>query len=798
MPKTVFYTFGNHMHWVDMEWLWGYDVLPGSARDMLRFCREAGVRGNVNFDGVGYEKLASESPQAFAELKQAVDEGHVEIVGGSYGQPYGLFHGAESNIRQRVYGVRTVERLFGVRPNTFWEEEFDCFPQLPQILKQCGYAYASLFFQWTWHTPEIPQEASPVIWWEGIDGSRLLTASRHRHNLHQWPEEFDGLLDEVAQSPGEGPAFILQWLELMPSPDWMCRSELLLPRMKSLMEDERFVIQIGSLSNCLEELKTEAAPARRYGVGDIWHGLTLGKNGDRMRRLSSRAESHLLSAESLAATMGLFGRPYAQWDVYPLWELEEAWRELLVAQHHDNDECEGLCGHIGRTHYERSLNLSQGVLERNLQLLAERIDAPIGSLVLFNPVAFERSDVFPHPGSGGLYSESQIQPMGFTAIHPGNLQEKASRWKETATGVFCGTGTYDIAFDRGAGKVSLDWKTQGPRIGDLFELTVMREGKPITLRPDRDWLDLDALDWVIRYPIPGGGHLEAWLKPFSGFPDFDLTIKGFGIAGIDPGLNGGISVTFNIPFTRLRADSPMAFEEVRPVSGRRKYPTGDWMTSPQWFEEVTDTMHVHSCLQLWDGDRCITVAHDGSPMWFVENGRVRCLLTTYDPWDEQHHHLDFRVDFRLSDLVDSDTGAWRLAQTLRRPTYAAVKRTEGGDIPAHFSALSTSPESSESVVVQALYRERSSLFVEEPLPFFVRLVNLSEQPARGEPRVAKAPNQRVETNLLGERIGDRGNMFGPWQIRTFAYDLPSGRKQVRDLDAKREVWATIHRSPEKP
>lgn len=58
----IYYTFGSHMHWVDMEWLWGYHMLPGSARDMIRLCREAGVRGCVNFDGIGYEKLAAEDP----------------------------------------------------------------------------------------------------------------------------------------------------------------------------------------------------------------------------------------------------------------------------------------------------------------------------------------------------------------------------------------------------------------------------------------------------------------------------------------------------------------------------------------------------------------------------------------------------------------------------------------------------------------------------------------------------------------------------------------------------------------
>ena len=48
--------------------------------------------------------------------------------------------------------------------------------------------------------------------------------------LHQWPEDFAGRLDSELVRELEHPALV-QWLELMPSPDWMCRSEVLLPRL---------------------------------------------------------------------------------------------------------------------------------------------------------------------------------------------------------------------------------------------------------------------------------------------------------------------------------------------------------------------------------------------------------------------------------------------------------------------------------------------------------------------------------------------------------------------------------------
>ncbi len=164
--RPLFYTFANHMHWVDMQWLWGYHVLPGSIRDMLRLVDESGARGNVNFDAVGYERLAAEAPESLAELRAAIAGGLVEPVGGTYGQPYGLFHGGESNVRQLALGVRATRRLLGVRPTGFWEEEFYFFPQLPQLLAAAGYTGASLFFQWTWHTPELPREPGALVLWD--------------------------------------------------------------------------------------------------------------------------------------------------------------------------------------------------------------------------------------------------------------------------------------------------------------------------------------------------------------------------------------------------------------------------------------------------------------------------------------------------------------------------------------------------------------------------------------------------------------------------------------------------------
>lgn len=429
--RPLYYTFGNHMHWVDMQWLWGYDVLPGSVRDMLRLCRETGARGCVNFDGVGYEKMAAESPDALADLREAVRAGTIEPVGCSYGQPYGLFQGGESNVRQFTFGVRSVLRLLGVRPRTFWEEEFYFFPQLPQVLASCGFTGANLFFQWTWHTPEVPRERASLILWEGVDGTRLPTLPRNELNVHQWPEDFDGLLEQGLIRELDAPA-IVQWLELMPSRDWMCRSEVLLPRLRELFADPRFELRPRTCGELIAELGDSPGvdpPVRAYTMDDVWHGMTLGKNGDRHPMRSKEVERTIVAGEALASALGAFGRPYASWDVYPSWELDEAWRELLAAQHHDNHECEGLCGAIAEAQENKADWLAEEVLGRCDELLSRRISLPDEAEFAMNALGWPATINLNVPDGGSAMVEA-VPPFGHAPIDPAS---KTYRVIERAT-----------------------------------------------------------------------------------------------------------------------------------------------------------------------------------------------------------------------------------------------------------------------------------------------------------------------------------------------------------------------------
>lgn len=815
----LYYTFGNHMHWVDMQWLWGYFVMPASTRDMLHFCNATGAKGNVNFDGIGYEKLAVEAPDALNELRDAIQKGQIEVVGCSYGQPYGLFHGGESNVRQRIYGLRAAIRVLNVRPRTFWEEEFDFFPQLPQILKGAGFEYASLFFQWTWHTPEIPREDLPAIWWEGIDGSRLLAAPRSRLNLHQWPEDFAGLLDSplLREMPTPG---IVQWLELMPSPDWMCRSELLLPQLQNLMNDSRFDLRFVTLSEYLDIAREHAQP-RQYTMDDVFHGMSLGKNGDLFRRYSRSAEENLLTAESLSAMMGLFGRPYPHWDVYPTWELEEGWRELLSAQHHDNDECEGLCGHVGKYSYERSLSLSNQVTHRAVGLLAKRVSGEAGRTVAYNPLGWERKVAVTDSESHQTRIIS-LPPMGYAVVDTSLPPAPSVEIEKRRNVYMLRRGALSVTVDRKRGVISQITSADFPDgllhapLGllemtrssevDLFNsgVDVRSEGETISItRTGRDGAK-------VTITVSLAPELDA----------IDLHYSAADLPRTDSRMHAALQTTLaiNLPGARMIHDTPYAVSEIQAQDKKylRKYPTGEWMTSPQVFEEVINPFTAYSLLDLDDGERGLLYLHDGSQAFFRVPGEslsVKNILSMYDAWDEDYFVDSLNARFRLIPHGKLDHATrWKLAQEFRRPALVATSADPGGDLPAQFSPVICD---APNVAVTAYYRETEECgrglenYAGMGMGFanIVRLVELNGVTTTTTLRLPGTVATAYRTNLMGEitetlAITSSGQYselqlrLGPREIATIYAELEMGRKMPRNLDAFRFVWATVHRVDE--
>lgn len=873
--KPVLFTFGNHMHWVDMQWLWGYHVLPGSVRDMLHLCRETGVKGNVNFDAIGYEKMAAECPEALAELRAAVANGTIEPVGCSYGQPYGLFHGGESNIRQFTYGVRTTRRLLGVRPRAFWEEEFYFYPQLPQILRSCGYTSANLFFQWTWHTPEVPREQCALIQWEGIDGTRIPALPRNELNLHQWPEDFALLspsLEATRTGGGRGggesllhdlplPA-IVQWLELMPSKDWMCRSELLLPKLKELLAHEEYEIIPCTMSEMVERLTTtEEPPIRAYTMDDVWHGMTLGKNADRHPRTSRNVERTILGAESLSTLASLFGRPYAQWDVYPSWELDEAWRELLAAQHHDNHECEGLCGSIGYHSMDRAENLALDICERACQKLADRLCTGEHDRIVFNELPWMRDELVRTRDERQVLVRN-IPPLGWRVIAPDEMPAFESRVQVDSFDdlVRLSRGAFAVEVDRKAGCIT---QIRHPAFPDgvlastagFPSLRMIADGCIVSFQPSEFEAATDRSGHGVAMTLRDDAGNEIWaaitLHELVDAVSIRLRSSPHDWRSPDPGMIAALRTSLHPAFNdamTIITDSPFALHEATPRrSWKRKYPTGDWMTSEQWFETIDRPFTALRYIDVVDGarddaKRGVLYLHGGNQQFIRTDRGIEHLITARDPWDEAAHDTAFDVELwiiphacppeserrRLLAMVSECTVYKREAAVrhheINQPVFGTLDVSNAPNVIAHafFRANEKDGEHFPDWAGHHMLAQSNGACTH---PFVVRLVEWDGEPANitlkfpgeiasvaktnimgevGEhirdtrwlrPEPATPPDWARETNITWSQVTFS---MRPREIATIMADLVMGRKQFRDLDAKREVWATVHRTGSSP
>jgi alpha-mannosidase len=158
---------------------------------------------------------------------------------------------------------------------------------------------------------------------------------------------------------------------------------------------------------------------------------------------------------------------------------------------------------------------------------------------------------------------------------------------------------------------------------------------------------------VVSRNVPGGGEISThvWIAPETDAIDVRVFGGWKGTLKPDAGMNAALQAGFECEPApaRILADAPYSIDVVR-GSGecRRKYPSGDWMTSPQWFESVTDPFTSSSLVDMGNDRGGALVVHDGSQQWFRRERGARVVLTAYDPWDEgRYTGSNFSAGFRI-------------------------------------------------------------------------------------------------------------------------------------------------------
>ena len=274
-----------------------------------------------------WDSVKARTPEAYQRWQQAVVSPQVEYTNPAYAQPYMYNILGESIIRQLQYGIRKLHEHFPTMTFTTYATEEPCFTScLPQILKQLGFRHGVLKCPDTCWGGYTEAYGGELVNWIGPDGSSLISVPRYACEALEdssvwqtkaWKNSRDYL--QACRQAG------------IEHPIGMCYQDAGWTRGPWLGANSRsqyvrwtdYIEQIAD-PNSATDYKM---PQEHVLPALVWGSQVMQRIGQQVRR----AEHLLLEAERLSAMQYLLTGKHPDQP-----SLDEAWRTLMLAQHHDS------------------------------------------------------------------------------------------------------------------------------------------------------------------------------------------------------------------------------------------------------------------------------------------------------------------------------------------------------------------------------------------------------------------------------------------------------------------------------
>ncbi len=411
-----------HFHF-DVAWIKTYEeyleIALGNILDVLNLIeKEPSYR--FCLDQVALlQPFLERYPEQHENLKKAIKRGKLELVCGMYAMPDANIPSGEFLVRQFLFGKNFMKKNFGVDVQCGWMiDTFGHPAQMPQILKKCGFKYYAF-------SRGAPGKIPTEFYWEGIDGSRILTHWMAGTYVAGWIPPSGG---ETLQKVGAELPYVTRALLRFQSLRWLPVS--LMGGMEKLEKTFRLFMKLASTKNILfpngadfippqpqilsitkewnkkkkdakavlstpssffrsVEATEKELPTVSGEFNPVFQGTYSSRIG--IKQKNREAENRLLTAERFAALASVLGATYPEAD------LKEATRLLLFNHFHDI-----ICGcgvdeiyNDTVKQFEESIKISKRTLEKSLVHIAKRIDTrgEGTSIIVFNPLSWIRTDV---------------------------------------------------------------------------------------------------------------------------------------------------------------------------------------------------------------------------------------------------------------------------------------------------------------------------------------------------------------------------------------------------------------------
>ncbi len=344
-------------------------------------------------------------PEDRADLRRFIDEGRVEIMGGTYNEPNTNLTSPETTIRNFVHGIGFQRDVVGAEPATAWQlDAFGHDPQFPGMAADAGLTSSSWargpHHQWgpmqNQGDPERMQFSSE-FGWVSPSGRGVLTHYMPAHYAAGWWMDSSASLDEAETATYElfsalkkvaltRNVLLPVGTDYTPPNKWVTdihrdwNSRYTWPRFVCALPSEFFA----SVRAELDERGIEPSPQTR-DMNPIYTGCHVSYIDT--KQANRDAENAVLDGERFAVFAGLLGGA-----TYPQAALEKAWVQLIYGAHHDaitGSESDQVYIDL-LTGWRDAWELGCAARDNALALISSAVD---GTVVVWNTLTHKRTDV---------------------------------------------------------------------------------------------------------------------------------------------------------------------------------------------------------------------------------------------------------------------------------------------------------------------------------------------------------------------------------------------------------------------
>jgi alpha-mannosidase len=290
---------------------------------------------NLEIEPETWDSVFVKDPDNFRALQEYYEEegrfGRMEFVNPAFAQPYCYNISGESIIRQFRYGMEKIWQYFPHASFRTYSVEEPCFTSsLPQILSGFGFEYAVLRNPntcWGGYTSAFGKD---LVNWIGPDGTSIPAVPRYAC------EELSKVNTFSTASSSHSVEFIEACFAAgIRYPVGMCFQDAgwrLGPWLENAIKTFYQPTAYTTWTGYMEMIKDQAEPADwAFSQEDVRPGLVWGAQVlQRLTREIRVSENRLIMAEKMAVLDYLY-----HGNAWPSDDFKEAWRTLMLAQHHD-------------------------------------------------------------------------------------------------------------------------------------------------------------------------------------------------------------------------------------------------------------------------------------------------------------------------------------------------------------------------------------------------------------------------------------------------------------------------------